>query len=134
MVVHPGVRGAVYIVMRRCFAAVGSNRPNIRFRLLLIGGGRTFQKGSLDGAEGGPIGPTRGPVSLVWAPLGACLGQDGSCPFQILLSCKPSHVEFGSVLEPSRLVSFLVFLNSPCNFMNSPKLVEIVSANPNKVI
>jgi hypothetical protein len=86
------------------------------------------------GWGGGSGGPHYGPVGLWWAPLRVCLGEDGYCPFQMLLSCKPSHVEFGSVLEPSRLVSFLVFLNSPCNFMNSPKLVEIVSANPNKVI
>jgi hypothetical protein len=68
--------------------------------------------------------------SACGGPLGVCHDQDGSCPFQMLLSCKTSHIEFGSVMEPSRLVSFFVFLNRPYNFINSPKLLEIISARP----
>jgi hypothetical protein len=46
--------------------AVRPNRPNTRFRLLLIGGGRMFQKLDRDGPRGRPINLIMGPVGLWW--------------------------------------------------------------------
>jgi hypothetical protein len=49
---------------------VQSNRPNIRFRLIIIGGGRTFQKYGWRAARGRLTGPTMGSIGLWFPPSG----------------------------------------------------------------
>jgi hypothetical protein len=69
--------GSAYIVQRRSHAPYDQTNLNLWFRLILIGGGKTFQKLGPFGVGGWPVGPTTGPVDLVWAPLGVHFGQVG---------------------------------------------------------
>jgi hypothetical protein len=52
---------------------------HLSFRLILIGGVRTFRKLGPFGARegGGATGPTTKPVGLEWAPLGVHFDQLG---------------------------------------------------------
>jgi hypothetical protein len=65
----PGGLGSVYIVLRRYRAPKDQTDLNKWFRLILGGGGGSFQKMDRGGAGGRPVGPIIGPVGPRWAPL-----------------------------------------------------------------
>jgi hypothetical protein len=103
------------------------------FRLIFIGGGGTFQKPGPFGARGWPTGPTTRSVGLVWAPSGSTsawwvLDSSRCFFFRCKSCCVPEP--FGDYYRGF----FAYFLNSPYEFLYSPKLVEIVNINPNKMI
>jgi hypothetical protein len=61
-----GGRGAAYIALRGRHAPF-DHRPNEWFRLILIGGGRTFRKLDPFGTRGA-TGPTTRPIGLGGPP------------------------------------------------------------------